>query len=209
MQASFLVLVGAVALLGAGGAGAQGLPSNGVQGSQLSSLLREQGVTLISPPDEPVVLFDENDVADARALRLSPGGFALLQHGAGKPCDFVLEFKRPVGSISFSRSYLKASRGGARHPYWTATAYDEEDHPLGSVGELRIKSHADVPAKRFTLPGPWIKRVVFWGDGRVSSGFCNVVVDTVDAIGPFDAAAAVAAEPDRWSLNPESRPGFE
>jgi hypothetical protein len=202
---SFLSLV--LALLG-GGAVAQGLPSNGVQGLQLSSVLQEQGLKLISPPDEPVVLFDENDVADGQALRLSPGGFVLLQRGDGKPCDFVLEFKHPVTSLSFSRSYLKASRGGVRHPYWTATAYDDEDHPLGSVGELRIRSHADVPARRFTLPGPWIKRVVFWGDGRDRDGFCNVVVDTVDALSLPDAAASAVAI-DRWSLNPESRPGLE
>jgi hypothetical protein len=205
MQASsFLAFVSGLTLLGAGGGSAQGLPSNGVQGPELSSLLREQGVTLISPPDEPVVLFDENDVTDAHALRLSPGGFVLLQHGAGKPCDYVLEFKHPVTSISFSRSYLKGSRAGVRHPYWTATAYDDEDHPLGSVGELRIKSHADVPARRFTLPGPWIKRVVFWGDGRDSNGFCNVVVDSVDAL-----SIGTLMVPDRWGLNPESRPGFE
>jgi hypothetical protein len=35
-----------------------------------------------------------------------------------------------------------------------------------------------------------------------------VVVDTVDALSLPDAAASAVAI-DRWSLNPESRPGFE
>lgn len=206
MRSSSIVIFASVLALAAGAAVAQGLPAGGVQGSELSSLLLGQGVTLISPPDQPVVLFDANDVDDAHAIRLSPGGFVLLQrHVDGKPCDFVLGFARPVSSLSFSRSYLKASgRGGARHPYWTATAFDDEDHPLGSVGELRIRSRADVPARRFTLLGPGIKHVVFWGDGRDRAGFCNVVVDSVDAFSPY-----AAATPQPWPLNPEAHAGDE
>jgi hypothetical protein len=84
-------------------------------------------------------------------------------------------------SISFNRSQLRAGRGGARHPVWTATAFDYIGRPLGSVGELAIHSRRDVAAHRFTLKAAGIKQVVFWGDNHGDAGLCNVAIDTVAA----------------------------
>lgn len=180
MRLMLKVAVGVV-LIAVGAASAQSLPATGVRGADLYNLFRTKGVTLSAPPDQPVVMFDQNDVYDGQAIGMARGGVVFIQQG-GHPCQYSLEWDQPIDSVSFNRSYLKAGPSGVTHPVWTATAFDAYGRSLGSVGEAEIRSYVDVPAHRFTLNGPGIKRVVFWGDDKGVDGFCNVVTDTMDIV---------------------------
>ncbi len=106
-----------------------------------------------------------------------------------------MEFDRPQATVSFNRSRLIAGPSGITHPVWTATAQDTSGHVLSTVGEARIASYSDVPANRFTLTGPEIKRVIFWGDDHGVDGFCNVVID------PIDSTRASTSQSDSASLS--------
>lgn len=176
---AFRILAFTVALVAlAAGAGAQAYPASGASGLDLYSYFRQQGVTLISPPSQPVTMIQRNLAYDGHPMGPDPDSGVLLQTGR-HPCDYTLGFDRPVRAVSFNRSYLRASGHGVTHPYWTVTAFGEEDRPIASVGELQIRSRRDVPARHFTLNGPGIVRLVIWGDNKGADGFCNVVVDSL------------------------------
>jgi len=177
---AFRILAFTTALAALGMAAvAQAFPASDVTGMDLYNHFRQQGVTLISPPSEPVVMIERNLAYDGHPMGPDPESAVLLQTGQ-HPCDYTLGFDRPVRSVSFDRAYLHATGRGVTHPYWTVTAFGEEDRPIASVGELRIHSRRDVPARHFTLNGPGITRLVFWGDNKGSGDFCNVVVDSFD-----------------------------
>ena len=170
-SAAFLLAAGAPAL------------ATGLRGDELASALRPRGITLIAPPDAPLVLYDQSEVYGGLAVSGARGGAVLVQEG-GHPCQYTMQFDAAESSVQFNRSYLKAGPTGVTHPVWTATAYDASGRVLSQVGEARIASYQDVPARRFTLNGPGITHVVFWGDDHGVDGFCNVVTDTVDMFAP-------------------------
>lgn len=176
-------LMAALTLLCAGVASAQDLPSNGVRGQALVDLLRGHGITLIAPADQPVVIYDQDDVYRGDAIQSQRGGVVLMQEG-GHPCQYTLALDNPLASVSFNRSYLKAGPTGVTHPVWSVTAFDGGGRTLSSVGEDEIRSYSDVPARRFTLTGPGIRRLLVWGDDKAFDGFCNVVIDSIDLIRP-------------------------
>jgi hypothetical protein len=126
-----------------------------------------------------VVLMDSRYVYGGDALAGARGDAVLLQQG-GHPCQYAMVFDQAAISFAFNRSRLVAGPSGVTHPVWTATAMDASGRALGSVGEAEIRSYSDVPAQRFTLSGPGIARIVFWGDDKAFDGFCNVVIDTTD-----------------------------
>ena len=167
----------AVALV-AGAASAQTTRPYGVRGEMLYNLLRADGVTLSLWPQQSLAMFDQEDAGDGQATGLANGAF--VQRGVDQ-CQYSMVWDRPQTMISFNRSLVKAIRGGAVHPVWTATAFDYIGRPLGSVGEQAIHSRRDVPAHRFTLKAQGIKQIVFWGDSRGADGLCNVAIDTVNA----------------------------
>ncbi len=166
------------AALAAGVASAQSVRPYGVRGAALYNLLRADGVTLTLWPQQSLAMFDQDDAGDGHASGLANGAFK--QRGSDQ-CQYSMVWDQPQMSISFNRSQLRAGPGGARHPVWTATAFDYIGRPLGSVGELAIRSRRDVPAHRFTLKAAGIKQVVFWGDNHGAAGLCNVAIDTVNA----------------------------
>jgi len=167
----------AVALV-AGAASAQTIRPYGVRGEMLYNLLRADGVTLTLWPQQSLAMFDQEDAGDGQATGLANGAF--VQRGVDQ-CQYSMVWDRPQTMISFNRSLVKAIRGGAVHPVWTATAFDYIGRPLGSVGEQAIRSRRDVPAHRFTLKAQGIKQIVFWGDSRGADGLCNVAIDTINA----------------------------
>jgi hypothetical protein len=167
-----LALTAAVAI-------AQDFPREGVKGDDLNAAFRAKGITFEAPADQPVVLMDSRYVYGGDALAGARGDAVLLQQG-GHPCQYAMVFDRPATNFSFNRSRLVAGPSGVTHPVWTATAMDASGRALGSVGEAEIRSYSDVPAQRFTLTGPGITRIVFWGDDKGFDGFCNVVTDTAD-----------------------------
>ena len=168
----------ALAALAVGAASAQTVRPYGVRGETLYNLLRSEGVTLTLWPQQSLAMFDQDDAGDSQAIGLANGAF--VQRGSDQ-CQYSMVWDQPQMSISFNRSQLRAGRGGVAHPVWTATAFDYIGRPLGSVGELAIRSRRDVPAHRFTLKAAGIKQVVFWGDNRGAAGLCNVAIDTVNA----------------------------
>jgi hypothetical protein len=176
-------LIAAFMLLATSLASAQDLPATGLRGQALNDMLRSHGITLMAPADQPVVIFDQNDVYDGQAIEAGRGGVVLLQQG-GHPCEYTLELANPLASVSFNRSYLKAGPSGVTQPVWSVTAFDGSGRTLSSVGEAEIRSYSDVPARRFTLTGPGIRRLVVWGDDKAFDGFCNVVIDSIDLIHP-------------------------
>jgi tetratricopeptide (TPR) repeat protein len=151
----------------------------GLGGVELEAALRAQGMTLTVPADQPVHLMNQNDVYGGGVVVAARGNNVLLQNG-GHPCQYTLGFTEPLASLSFNRSQLKAGTSGVTHPVWKATAFATGGSTLGSVGEAEISSMSDVAAQRFTLNGPGISQVTFWGDDRAVDGFCNVVIDSMD-----------------------------
>jgi hypothetical protein len=169
----------AVALaLAAGAVSAQTTRPYGVRGAMLYNLLRADGVTLTLWPQQSLVMFDQEDAGDGQATGLANGAF--VQRGVDQ-CQYSMVWDQPQATVSFNRSQVKAAGGGAVHPIWTATAFDDIGRPLGSVGEPAIRSRRDVPAHRFTLKAQGIKQIVFWGDSRGADGLCNVAIDTINA----------------------------
>jgi hypothetical protein len=169
----------AVALaLAAGAVSAQTTRPYGVRGAMLYNLLRADGVTLTLWPQQSLVMFDQEDAGDGQATGLANGAF--VQRGVDQ-CQYSMVWDQPQATVSFNRSQVRAARGGAVHPVWTATAFDDIGRPLGSVGEPAIRSRRDVPAHRFTLKARGIKQIVFWGDSRGADGLCNVAIDTINA----------------------------
>jgi hypothetical protein len=164
---------------GAASAKAADLPAGGLKGDALNAAMRAQGMTVIAPPDQPVVLMNSEELYAGASTNGGRGEQVLVQQG-GHPCSFVLEFDAPLSQLSFNRSRLLAGPSGITHPVWTATAQDAAGHSLSTASEAEIRSYSDVPARRFTLSGPGIKRVVFWGDDRGFDAFCNVITDTMD-----------------------------
>jgi hypothetical protein len=162
---------------------AQELPHGGLKGDALNAFFRGEHITIHAPSDQPVALIDSHEVYGGVAIAGARYDWVLLQSG-GHPCQYTLEFDDPQTTVEFNRSRLVAGPSGVTHPVWTATAQDEAGNILSKVGEARIASYADVPASRFTLTGPGIKRIVFWGDDRGVDGFCNVVIDTVNTTSP-------------------------
>ena len=134
---------------------------------------------MIAPPDQPVLLMNQDNVAGGGVVAASRGSNVMLQNG-GHPCQYTLSFAAPYGSLSFNRAQLKAGKSGVSHPVWTATAYGAKGAVLSTATEPEIRSAVDVPAKHFTLNGPGISRVTFWGDDKAFDGFCNVVIDALD-----------------------------
>jgi hypothetical protein len=151
----------------------------GLTGLDLYLRFREQGVTIVSPPTQPVTMVAPNVAYDGHPMGPDPQGAVLLQTGDGQPCDYTLGFDRPVRWVSFNRSALRAGGRSVTRPYWTVVAFGDEDRPIASVGELRIRSRHDVPARHFQLNGPGITRLVFWGEGKGAGEVCNVVVDSL------------------------------
>ena len=164
-------------------AGAPAMADDGIKGAALEAAFRTKGMTLVAPPDQPLVMYDQSDVSGGQAVTGARGGIVLIQQG-GHPCQYTLIFDVAKTSVAFNRSALVPGPSGITHPVWTATAYDAYGHQLSQVGEARIASYQDVPARRFTLTGPGISRITFWGDDHGVDGFCNVVTDTVDTVGP-------------------------
>ncbi|HEY3888059.1 MAG TPA: hypothetical protein VGL73_05750 [Caulobacteraceae bacterium] len=180
MKTHLAALAAGLALaLAAAAAVAQDFPREGVKGAELNAAFRPKGITFEAPADQPVVMMDSRDVYGGDALAGARGDTVLLQQG-GHPCQYAMVFDRPAVNFAFNRSRLVAGPSGVTHPVWTATAMDAEGRALGSVGEAEIRSYSDVPAQRFTLTGPGITRIVFWGDDKGIDGFCNVVTDTAD-----------------------------
>ena len=169
----------AVALSAFAAVAQEDFPREGVKGAELNAVFRPKGITFEAPADQPVVLMDSRYVYGGDALAGARGDVVLLQQG-GHPCQYAMVFDRPAVSFAFNRSRLVAGPSGVTHPVWTATAMDGDGHALSSVREDEIRSYTDVPAQRFTLTGPGITRIVFWGDDKGFDGFCNVVVDTAD-----------------------------
>lgn len=158
-------------------------PRDGLKGDALNAALRSVGVTIFAPSDEPVVMMDSRYVYGGQALAGARGDMVLIQQG-GHPCHYTMEFDTALSQFEFNRSRLVAGPSGVTHPVWTATAQDERGMTLSTVSEDEIRSYSDVPARLFTLSGPGIKRIVFWGDDKAFDGFCNVVVDTVNFYTP-------------------------
>ena len=166
----------ATASLAAGLCSAQTTRPYGVRGDVLYNLLRADGVTLTLWPQQSLAMFDPTDAGDGPATGLATGAF--VQRGVDQ-CQYSMVWDQPQTTISFNRSLVRATRDGAVHPVWTATAFDYIGRPLGSVGEQAIHSRRDVPAHRFTLRAQGIKQIVFWGDSHGANGLCNVAIDTV------------------------------
>jgi hypothetical protein len=176
------ITLAAVALaLTCASSAAQELPRTGLRGADLDAGLRARGIILTTTPDQPVVLFDQNDTLDGATVSAAIGSTILLQRG-GHPCQYSLDFDKPKDSVSFNRSHLRAGPTGVSHPVWTATAYDNNGRVLSTVGEREIRSGTDVPAQHFTLAGPGIVRIVLRGDDKGFDNYCNVVVDTMDVM---------------------------
>ena len=163
--------------LAAAGASAQSLRPYGISGDQLYNLLKTEGVTIAIWPQRSLAMVDFDDAGDGQAIGLASGGF--VQRG-GHPCQYSLLWDRPIGSVSFNRSLLKADRKGVSQPEWTAMAFDDIGHPLGSVGEKAIHSRRDVQAHHFELKAAGIKQLVFWADNRGAGGLCNAMIDTIE-----------------------------
>ena len=180
MRAILMTWAAMVALLTAA---APAMAADGIRGADLDAAMRPRGITLIAPADQPLVLLNQSEVYGGDAVSGARGGAVLLQEG-GHPCQYTMQFAVVESSVQFNRSYLKAGPTGVTHPVWTATAYDASGRVLSQVGEARIASYQDVPARRFTLTGPGITHITFWGDDRGVDGFCNVVTDTVDMYAP-------------------------
>jgi hypothetical protein len=159
------------------------MPASGVSGSALNAAFRPLGVTFETPPGQPLVAFDVHTVSGGVAVAGARADIVLIQQG-GHPCQYTMEFDNPQISVAFNRSLLVAGPSGITHPVWNATAQDANGAVLSSVNEAEIRSYVDVPSRRFTLTGPGIKRIVFWGDDRGVDGFCNVVIDTIDRVEP-------------------------
>jgi hypothetical protein len=176
MWRTILGLAAGVALL-AGGVSAQSLRPYGISGDELYNLLKTEGVTLAIWPQRSLVMFDSDDAGEGQAIGLSSGGF--VQRG-GHPCQYSLLWDRPISSVSFNRSRLKADREGVSQPEWTATAFDDIGHPLGSVGEKAIRGRRDVRAHHFELKAAGIKQLVFWADNRGAGDLCNAMIDTIE-----------------------------
>jgi len=175
MWRSFLGMTLALALV-AGGASAQTQRPYGIRGDQLYNLLKTEGVTLAIWPRQSLAMIDGDDVGDGQAIGLASGGF--VQKG-GHPCQYSLLWDRPITSVSFNRSLLKADGKGVSQPEWTAMAFDDIGHPLGAVGEKAIRSRRDVRAQHFEITGAGLKQLVFWADNRGADGLCNAVIDTI------------------------------
>jgi hypothetical protein len=180
MRATLGTLLAAATLLAAS---APATAADGLRGPALLDAFRAQGMTLSAPSDQPVVLYNQSEVYGGLAVSGARGGAVLVQEG-GHPCQYTVMFDVAKISVAFNRSYLKAGPNGITHPVWKATAYDANGRQLSQVGEERIASYQDVPDRRFTLTGPGISRIVFWGDDHGVDGFCNVVVDTMDTVSP-------------------------
>ena len=180
MRTTLAILAATAALLTAG---APAMADNGIRGDALQAAFRSEGMTLVAPADQPLVLYNQSDVYGGLAVSGARGGAVLVQEG-GHPCQYTLIFDVAKSSVAFNRSGLVAGPSGITHPVWTATAYDANGRQLSQVGEARIASYQDVPARRFTLTGPGISRITFWGDDHGVDGFCNVVTDTVDTFTP-------------------------
>jgi hypothetical protein len=155
----------------------------GTSGAVLHQLFRDRGMTLDDPPDQPVGMMNQSEVYGGQSVSGARGGGVFVQSG-GHPCRYAIGFDQPKSQITFNRSYLIAGPSGITHPVWTATAYDAAGRQLSQVGEDEIRSYQDVPARNFTLTGPDISRVVFWGDDRGFDAFCNVVIDTINLYSP-------------------------
>ncbi len=181
MRARLSLVVMCLAAAFATCASAQG--SQGASGEELAALMRSRGMTLYAPADQPVVMMDQGELYAGQAVAGARGGVVFVQQG-GHPCRYSIGFDEPPVSVTFNRSYLKAGPSGITHPVWTATAYDATGRQLSQVGEDEIRSYQDVPARNFTLTGPGIAQIVFWGDDKGFDAFCNVVIDTVNLFRP-------------------------
>ena len=159
------------------------MPAAGVSGSALNAAFRPLGVTFETPPGQPLVAFDVHAVSGGVAVAGARADIVLVQQG-GHPCQYTMELDNPQIRVVFNRSQLIAGPSGITHPVWNATAQDANGATLSSVNEAEIRSYVDVPSRRFTLTGPGIKRIVFWGDDKGVDGFCNVVIDTIDMLAP-------------------------
>jgi len=175
MWRTILGLAAGLALL-AGGVSAQSLRPYGISGDELYNLLKSEGVTIAIWPQRSLTMVDFDDIGEGQAIGLASGGF--VQRG-GHPCQYSLLWDHPIGSVSFNRSRLKADRKGVAQPEWTAMAFDDIGHPLGSVGVKAIRSRRDVRAHHFELKGAGIKQLVFWADNRGADGLCNAMIDTI------------------------------
>jgi hypothetical protein len=177
----------AVALVSAFGVAAQEfpdpMPAAGVSGAALNAAFRPLGVTFETPPGQPLVALDTHTVYGGDAVAGARADIVLVQQG-GHPCQYTMELDTPQIRVVFNRSQLIAGPSGVTHPVWNATAQDADGATLSSVSEGEIRSYVNVPSRRFTLTGPGIKRIVFWGDDKGVDGFCNVVIDTVDMLAP-------------------------
>ena len=159
------------------------MPAAGVSGAALNAAFRPLGVTFETPPGQPLVALDVHTVYGGVAVAGARADVVLVQQG-GHPCQYTMEFDNPQISVSFNRAQLIAGPSGVTHPVWNATAQDADGATLSSVSEAEIRSYVDVPSRRFTLTGPAIKRIVFWGDDKGFDGCCNVVIDTIDTLEP-------------------------
>lgn len=152
-------------------------PRDGIKGDALNAAFRQKGITIFAPADQPVVMMDSRYVYGGQSLAGARGDMVLVQQG-GHPCHYMMEFDAPIESFEFNRSRLIAGPNGITHPVWSATAQDDRGATLSVVNEDEIRSYSDVPARRFTLTGPGIKRILFWGDDKAFDAFCNVVIDS-------------------------------
>lgn len=150
-------------------------------GAELSDMMHTQrGMTITSAADQPVCLETRDQVYGGGATGSTTRIDLVLIQNGGHPCEYTVGWDTPVTEVRFTRSALKAGPTGITHPVWQATAYDSYGRQIASTGESEIRSFSDVPARAFTLDGPDITRVVFWGNDRGFDGFCNVVLDSLD-----------------------------
>jgi hypothetical protein len=180
MMRAIVVLAAGLSLLASSASGQTQRPY-GIRGDQLYNLLKAEGVTLALWPRQSLAMVDYEDTGDGQAIGLASGGF--VQRG-GHPCQYSLLWDRPIASVSFNRSLLKAGGAGVSQPEWTAMAFDDIGHPLGAVGEKAIRSRRDVQARRFELRGVGLKQLVFWADNRGKDGLCNAMIDSIRPAAP-------------------------
>lgn len=162
-----------------GHARAQDATNNHICSSAFTATIGSVGISVSAPADQPVCQEDQSQLYGGQATSAKIDGLVVVQQG-GHPCSYQMSFDEPLSSFAFERAYLKAGPSGITHPIWSATAYDASGRLLGTTGENEIRSFSDVPEQTFTLRGPGITRVVFWGDDKGFDGFCNVVIDGLD-----------------------------
>ena len=144
------------------------------------------------------------------AVVAGTGRNVFIQNGGG-PVEFSLWFDTPKSSVSWQRVRLiAATPSGTTHPPWKAIAYDARERVVDSIGEDEIRCFHDIPAQRFELRAPQIRRVTFFADNHHFDGYANLVFDALvltDAAGG-DAASAPPSKPLRTISNRENCPSW-